>query len=70
MKIRILSDLPQYDLSDPIVMFKLNEKLGNNISWNYSPESKILNIECCEEISSVLLEEYKDVAEVILEDNT
>ena len=67
MRVKIISDLPQYDLSDNEVINTFNTKLGTEISWSYSPQDKILDIEASEETINLLLSEFKDVIEVLPE---
>ena len=66
MKIKIISDLPQYDLSNSEVMAVFNGKLNGNLDgWSFDPLTKILNIEASEETIKILIEEYKEVIEIL-----
>ena len=64
MKVKISSDLPEYDLSNPVIMDKFNNKLNSEINWSYSCADKVLDIQASEEILNILIDEFKNIIEI------
>lgn len=70
MKIKIISNEIRHNLDDSQVMNNLNAKLGNEISWNYEPQEKILNIYVEDEVlKAKLLNDHKDFIEILPENS-
>jgi hypothetical protein len=65
MRVKIISDLPQYDLLNPEVMANFNAKLSGSFGWSSNPAEKIVDIQASENLINSLLEEYKDVILVL-----
>jgi len=68
MKVKIVSNDTSFDLSSSEVMQKFNTELSGSFGWSFSPETKILDIEASEENIAILLEKFKEVIEVLPEE--